>query len=72
LKIVPSASRLVGGFIVSFALPLVTTVIICAKSIDLLRDNVLTRRLFNWMSPMADNTASMNQMAPRRSNECKG
>jgi aryl-alcohol dehydrogenase-like predicted oxidoreductase len=47
-------------------------VIIGAKSMDQLRDNIDSTRV-HLMSPTADNLpASMNQMPLRRSNECKG
>jgi aryl-alcohol dehydrogenase-like predicted oxidoreductase len=62
----------VGEFIVSFALPLDTTVIIGAKSMDQLRDNSDSTRVQPDVADGRQSTASMNQMAPRRSNECKG
>jgi aryl-alcohol dehydrogenase-like predicted oxidoreductase len=57
------------------AKPFVTTVIIGAKSMDQLRDNIASTRvqLEGVMSPMPDNLpAAVNQMAPLYSNEGKG
>jgi uncharacterized membrane protein (DUF106 family) len=69
--VVGKSSRLLplwlGGFIVSFALPLVTTVITGAKSMDKLRDNIDSTRVQLDVADGRQSTASMNQMAPRRS-----